>query len=522
MGNSSTVCCVGGPKKLMSGSGERRGVRGGSSSPARMRGSVVLGREGGLNLLPDNTGRVPKDKYDIEKSAVGSGAFGTVKKAKVKNGEKIVALKTIKKSAIPNLDAFVNEVEINAALDHPNIAKLLETFEDRQNVYLCLELCNGGEMFDKIIDQGSGFGELDTASLMLQILRAVFYMHSVDIAHRDLKPENFLLTEALPKKVPIRNNTLKVIDFGIAKRFKRNKEGKTIPMTTKAGTAYYVAPDVINGRYDEKCDVWSCGVILYILLSGSPPFGGDNDREIMAAAKKGKIYFDHAFDTVSKEAKELILKMCNIKVSERLSAEQALNTTWVQHPSKIIRVDTRDAKSSAEFLQRMKGFSAVNRFKKAALHVIAHRLDDKIIKNLREQFTRMDLNGDGKLTLNELQTGLQKAGLTDMGDVKKLFEQIDTDKSGEIGYTEFLAAMIEGKNYQDEETVWEAFRIFDRNGDGGISLDELKVMLSENHDIAAKVANAAEDAEVEELFRSADVNGDGQISFEEFMTMMRS
>merc|ERR1719160_1234288 len=138
---------------------------------------------------------------------------------------------------------------------------------------------------------------------MLQILRAVFYMHSVDIAHRDLKPENFLFTEALPKSEPIRNNTLKVIDFGIAKRFKRNESGKTLPMTTRAGTAYYVAPEVMNGKYDEKCDIWSCGVILYILLSGAPPFAGENDADICDKAGKEPIRFDMPeFDQVSKQA----------------------------------------------------------------------------------------------------------------------------------------------------------------------------------------------------------------------------
>merc|ERR1719204_1750322 len=166
----------------------------------------------------------------------------------------------------------------------------------------------------------------------------------------------------------------------------------------------------MKGKYDEKCDIWSCGVILYILLSGTPPFAGDDDREIMANASKGKIVFDSCFDASSEEAKSLILEMCNTKASKRLSAEQALNTEWVKQPQKVIRSDSKDEKTASEYLKRMKGFSVMNRLKKTALQVIAHHLDDKVVKNLREQFTLMDENGDGKLTLGEMQKAFNQVG----------------------------------------------------------------------------------------------------------------
>lgn len=478
----------------------------------------VLTRIGALFMLPDNDGFVPGDKYDVHRGVVGTGSFGTVKKATARSGNgKVVALKTINKRALPDLGLFVNEVEINAAIDHPNIAKLYETFEDSQNVYLVLELCHGGELFDHIISQGS-FTEADTTYLMLQILRALYYMHNNDISHRDLKPENFLLVD---KKSTISKNILKVIDFGIAKRFKRD-HGKTVPMTTKTGTAYYVAPEVHSGSYDEKVDVWSCGVIMYIFLCGSPPFAGDDDRETMRVAMRGKLDFDTSFDHVSEGAKDLIRAMCNLNVAERLSAQQAVSSDWAQRPASDVE-RRASASHSDDFIQKLRRFGGINRFKRAALGIIAHRLDDVKIRKLRECFTRLDANGDGMLTLAELRDGCCDAGLTDPEVVEKLFTHIDADNSGEIGYTEFLASMIDRKQYIDKETCWEAFRVFDKDGSGHISLAEIETILRNNSDVSSRVSRRGNDNndDIKELLRTIDADGDGQVSFDEFMQMMR-
>jgi len=455
-------------------------------------------------------------KYDIEKEPIGSGAFGTVRIARSKKSSsgKSVALKTITKSGLKDIKTFVNEVEIQAGLDHPNIAKLYETFEDRQQVYLVLEVCHGGEMFDKIIEQ-CYFREIEASFLMLQILRAVFYMHTQCIAHRDLKPENFLFTE---KNVGIMQNTLKVIDFGIAKRFKKQQDGTTIPMSTKAGTAYYVAPEVINGRYTERCDVWSCGVILYILLSGMPPFEGDDDAQIIRNVKRGQIRFDFPeFNGVSKEAKDLILTLCTLNDSKRISAQEALNFHWVQQPSRVIKVDSKVAGNA--FITRLRGFSNVNNFKKMALHLIAHRLDDQQIKRMKENFFKMDQNGDGLLTLQELKEGCSNCGIGEHEDIKQIFANLDTDGSGSISYTEFLASMLDTRSVITEETCWEAFQVFDKDNSGSISLDELQQMILEKHDDFRKVSNKTK-TEIMQAFKEADRDGNGQVSFQEFVDMM--
>jgi len=467
----------------------------------------------GGTILPNNSGQSPTNAYDMESSAMGNGAFGTVRKAKNKKTGKVCAMKMIKKAAIANMDAFINEVDINTRMDHPNIVRLYETFEDHHQVYLAMEVCEGGEMFDRIIEQRF-FSEGDAAVVIQHILSAVYYMHVHGIAHRDLKPENFLLKE---KNLPVGQSTVKVIDFGIAKSFQHKPCGKGADspcMKTLAGTAYYIAPEVLGGNYSEKCDVWSIGVILYILLCGSPPFAGETDQEIMLSVRTGRISFDLGeFNDVSKEAKQLILTMCTLRVKDRPSAGEVLNSAWVQQRSR--KADS--APVSSAVIGKLKAFSAVNRFKKAALHVIAYRLDDQHIAKLRDTFVKLDGNGDGMLTLAEMKDACKMAELSDLQDVQRIFEQLDVDGSGSIEYTEFLAGMIDQKNYLQEELCWEAFRTFDRDGSGQIDLQELKDMLKENDEIRGQLS----DGEAEQIFANADKDGDAKISFSEFMAMLR-
>jgi len=468
-------------------------------------------------ILPNNNGLSPNETYDLDTDAVGTGAFGTVRKAKRKGTNMTIAVKIVKISAITSqssMDAFQNEISIHSDLDHPNIVRLYETFEDKKQVYLAMELCIGGELFDAIVEQ-SYFSEGTAAIVMKQIASALFYMHSRGVAHRDLKPENFLLKE---KGVPLEKNSIKVIDFGMAKRFDHQpttQEGDMPTFKTKAGTAFYVAPEVLSSKYSEKCDVWSLGTILYTLLAGFPPFGGETDEDILKEVRRGVVSLSiKEFAQISKDAKDLIRMMCKMDPKLRLSTEQVLNSSWLYSHAN----DAAASNLSGDLIERLKKFSSVNRFKKAALNIIAHRVDDDQIKKLRDTFIGMDRNGDGQLTLAELKDGCKAVGITDFEEVKTVFQSLDADSSGSIGYTEFLAGMIDKKNYLQEELCWEAFRTFDRDGSGSIEIEELKEMLK---DQSLDKRVLAGDKDVEELFKEADKNGDGQITFDEFMEMLR-
>jgi len=270
----------------------------------------------------------------------------------------------------------------------------------------------------------------------------------------------------------------------------------------------------MGGAYDEKADEWSCGVILYILLSGTPPFGGDTDDQILKEVKKGRIDFEEdPWPSISSSAKTVIKHLCDRDPTRRWTAQRTLEEKWMQRGFQHHQIDL-----PATFMKNLKEFSRVGRFKKAALHVIVHQLEDAKIKSLRESFMGLDGNGDGMLTLQEMQEGFKKAGVSDTSELETVFKSLDADGSGQIDYGEFLAASVGRKEYLKDEVCWEAFRTFDTDGSGKISLDELKAMLGDD---MTGVAGVIGKQNIEDVLKEADTNKDGQIDFEEFMAMLR-
>uniref|UniRef100_K3WYN0 Protein kinase domain-containing protein n=1 Tax=Globisporangium ultimum (strain ATCC 200006 / CBS 805.95 / DAOM BR144) TaxID=431595 RepID=K3WYN0_GLOUD len=235
--------------------------------------------------------------YDIEQKELGHGHYGTVRTGIHKASGKKMAIKTIPKAKVSRPETMRREISILRNLDHPNIIKLYDVFEGNRHLHLVTELCTGGELFDRIIARGH-YSEADAAVLVRKICDAVKHCHDRDICHRDLKPENFLF------ETPAEDAELKVIDFGLSRMDDGLSAGV---MTTRVGTPYYIAPEVLGRHYDKSCDLWSIGVITYILLCGYPPFYGDTDPEIFASVRAGRYDFDSPeWTQVSNEAKDLI------------------------------------------------------------------------------------------------------------------------------------------------------------------------------------------------------------------------
>mmetsp|Transcript_58933 Transcript_58933/g.108010 ORF Transcript_58933/g.108010 Transcript_58933/m.108010 type:complete len:502 (+) Transcript_58933:88-1593(+) len=462
-------------------------------------------KEGGIKhagFIIDNPGKIT-EFYDIDKKKLGEGSYGAVSKCSNKATGVTRAVKSISKSQMKNLDRFKQEIAIMKIMDHPNIIKLYESFEDHRNIYLILELCTGGELFDRIIDAGH-FTEVQAAIVMQNMFRAMFYMHENHICHRDLKPENFLFTT----KDAIEKAALKVIDFGLACKFSADQV-----LTTKAGTPYYVAPQVLAGKYDQAADLWSLGVIMYVVLCGYPPFYGETDADVLAKVRLGNFSFNAAdWKSVSEDAKNLIRMLLKMNPRDRYTAEQALNHVWVRNKAP----KATNVALQSNLVDNLRGFRSQNKLKKAALHVIASQLGEGQIKALRDTFMALDENGDGLLTVNEMKEGLNKCGLKEIPpDLQQIMEEVDSDGSGVIDYTEFLAATLDKKIYMAEDVCWQAFRIFDRNGDGKICKDEIKMVLNDED-----VKNSAA-KDMAEIMKDIDKNGDGEIDFQEFMQMMR-
>jgi calcium-dependent protein kinase len=489
------------------GAAAKKGGGGGKPGAALpTKDNVAAGGFNASNFIIDNQGKLA-DFYDVDKKKLGEGSYGSVSKAKNKSTGAIRAVKSIAKAQMKNADRFKQEIAIMKMMDHPNIIKLYETFEDHRNLYLIMELCSGGELFDRIIESGH-FSEVQAATLMQQILRAMYYMHENHVCHRDLKPENFLFTT----KESIDKSLLKIIDFGLSCKYEPNQV-----LTTKAGTPYYVAPQVLAGKYDQLSDLWSCGVIMYVMLCGYPPFFGETDAEVLSKVRLGNFSFNQAdWKNVSEDAKNLIRMMLKMNPRDRYTAEQTLNHEWIKNKAPR----AKGVALQNNFVDNLRGFRSQNKLKKAALQVIAGQLNDDQIKALRETFMQLDGNGDGLLTAAELKEGLAKSGIKDMpGDLEQILKDVDSDGSGNIDYTEFLAATLDKRHYMQEDVCWSAFRIFDKNGDGKISLDELQNVLGDE-EVAGAMGSPM--SKMAELMKEVDTSGDGQIDFQEFMAMMRN
>lgn len=207
----------------------------------------------------------PKN-YKLDQAVLGEGAFGKVQKCQKRSTGEVFCVKIIDKMLLENEERMrlKYEIDILKNLNHPNIVRLYEVYENKSSLLIVTELAEGVELFDEI-SKRKKFNELEAAVVIKQIIQAIAYCHHVNVAHRDLKPENLLIDT---------NNkgNIKVIDFGTSHHYAGSND-----MTQMYGTPYYIAPEILSGRYNEKCDMWSIGVILYIMLSGRPPFGGSND-----------------------------------------------------------------------------------------------------------------------------------------------------------------------------------------------------------------------------------------------------
>mmetsp|Transcript_91352 Transcript_91352/g.200132 ORF Transcript_91352/g.200132 Transcript_91352/m.200132 type:complete len:471 (+) Transcript_91352:78-1490(+) len=442
------------------------------------------------------------DFYTVDKKLLGEGSYGKVQMGRHKATGAQRAIKSIDIAKIRDKDRFKQETDIQMNLDHPNIVKLYETFIDARRVYLVMELCTGGELFDRIVEEadkheGSAFGEKDVARYMQQILGAMRYLHSKSYAHRDIKPENFLLQNRT------REAEIKVIDFGLAKAYTPGEL-----MKTKAGTPYYVSPQVLSGKgYDEKCDIWSCGVICYILVCGYPPFYGDTDLDILNRVKGGSFDFPSPdWDQNSRELKDFISKMLTFDSAKRPSAEDLFSHPWLVNSfattDRLIKFDKNVAAN-------MRKFRFSSRLKKVVLTMIAQNLKDSDLEELRSVFIALDRNKDGTLSKQELVEGLKKANVPMPDDFGHVLDSLDTDGSGSIDYSEFLASTLTRKQYLKEEAAWAAFRMFDKDGDGQITKEELAHVL-EDKDLQISA----------DIMQEVDTDASGTISFEEFKHML--
>jgi len=294
-------------------------------------------------------------KNTSSKKTLGQGSFGEVKKAKNKTTGEEIAVKIINKSDMAQEDllALQTEVEILSQIDHPNVVKLFEVWEDKLKFYMVMEIMTGGELFDRIVEKDH-YSEKEAADTIRPIVDAIRYCHNMGVAHRDLKPENLLYATKDPHSI------IKISDFGLAKIYDSSL------MMTQCGTPSYVAPEVLEGKgYDETVDFWSIGIILYILLCGFPPFYDDDNDKLFELISKGKVEFPSPYwDNISDPAKDLIRRLLNVDPNKRLKSDDILSHPWMVG-------DVTPRKNLPNITDKIREYNAKKKFKKVGTLAMA-------------------------------------------------------------------------------------------------------------------------------------------------------
>ncbi|KAI3774202.1 hypothetical protein L1987_48747 [Smallanthus sonchifolius] len=440
-----------------------------------------------------------RDLYTLGQK-LGQGQFGTTYLCTENSTGVNYACKSISKRKLiskEDVEDVRREVQIMHHLTgHKNIVTIKGAYEDPLYVHIVMELCNGGELFDRIIQRGQ-YSERKAAELTKIIVGVVEACHSLGVMHRDLKPENFLLVNKDD------DFSLKAIDFGLSIFFKPGQI-----FTDVVGSPYYVAPEVLLKHYGPEADVWTAGVILYILLSGVPPFWAETQQGIFDAVLKAHIDFESdPWPHISDSGKDLIKKMLCSHPAKRLTAHQVLCHPWICENGVA-----PDRALDPAVLSRLKQFSAMNKLKKMALRVIAESLSEEEIAGLREMFKAMDTDNSGAITFDELKAGLKRFGSTLKDtEIRDLMDAADVDNSGTIDYGEFVAATMHLNKLDREEHLVAAFRYFDKDGSGYITVDELQQACTDHN---------MSDFLVEDIIKEVDQDNDGRIDYGEFVAMM--
>ncbi|RWR95617.1 calcium-dependent protein kinase 13 [Cinnamomum micranthum f. kanehirae] len=473
-----------------------------SSDPSRKDRDAIKHKKFTV-LAGDCSSEAIEDKYRVDRE-LGRGEFGVTYLCVDRGTQEHLACKTILKRKLRtsvDVDDVRREVAIMKHLPKDaSIVSFREACEDENAVHLVMELCEGGELFDRIVARGH-YSERAAAAVTRTIVEVVQLCHKHGVIHRDLKPENFLYAN---KK---ENSPLKAIDFGLSIFFKPGERFSEI-----VGSPYYMAPEVLKRNYGPEIDIWSAGVILYILLCGVPPFWAESEQGVAQAILRGLIDFKRdPWPSISENAKNLVRQMLEPDPKLRLTAKQVIEHPWLQNAKKASNVPLGDVVKS-----RLKQFSMLNRFKRKALKVIADHLSMEEVEDIKEMFRMMDTDNDGAISFDELKAGIQKFGsqLAE-AEVQMLVEAVETNGKGTLDSGEFIAVSLHLQRMANDEHLRKAFSYFDKDGNGYIEPEELREALVE--DGAADGVDVAND-----IFQEVDTDKDGRISYDEFVAMMKT
>jgi len=452
-------------------------------------------------------------EYEL-KEQVGSGAFGSVYICVHSETGQVRACKIIPKASVIDLKLFLNEVKVCIQLDHPNIIRLIQYYEGEDQVHLVFRLCNGMDLFDKIcelIETKGHFSVSEAAWAMRHMVKAIIGCHSKNIAHMDVKPENFMITDGEKEKNHgLTHSGLRLIDMGLSQHLR----GGGTKHERGDGTIFYMAPEVIRGHYDQRCDIWSLGVILYLMLVGEPLFPITDSPEEEKAVERSiltplyvkeklKDITKYNYPWISTDAKDLISRMLDSNPHKRISLVDAMKHPFLERFSKS---GTTKSSLGGNVEDSLRKFCTYPALKRAALQILAHLTPDTHTKVERRTFRTIDTNYNGELSLDELVAYLKhKSGRELSDDFSEIFDVVSLG-SESISLCAFLAATLP-ESCCKSAYIKQVFQILDSDGDGYISCEDLSVLV-ENR------------IEPDELKSVIDEVSPGPIKFDAFENIM--
>jgi len=487
-----------------------------------------------------------KQHYQVGQQIGEPGQFGKAYRCKRRSDKKIFAVKTISKARFYRLDksaqrrqaflvAMQGEIDIMRRLKHKYIVQMEECYEDKHTLYIVMEECKGGELFDRIRAK-QRYSEKDAAPVLRMMLEGLFYMHEYHrVVHCDLKPDNILFVNKSE------DSPIKMIDFGMSKVLPRLRSLREL-----CGTPYYTAPEIIKGDYAHGCDVWSVGVIMFVMMFGFPPFYVDplkfagplEAQAIYKLIEKGfnpkvKSGYGPWFPKkmpVSEEARDLMSKLMEMDTSKRFTAKEALQHPWIRNGGKSSKEIKKEAKAkpkdqsdakepdneiTKEVGYQFANFATSNQFK----HAISTLFRDKFEKmrpqhfeNLKKLFRQLDTDNSGTLDYEEFKNGMLKSKDLNLkeDDIKKMFEALDVSKMGQIDFNSLVNAAVHDYLIASDQRLYEAFRDLDDDEDGKIKTDQMKAKIKQM-DIYGNADKLIE------IIDSVDLDKDGTIDYEEFL-----
>ena len=461
------------------------------------------------DLLISKVEKNPFNNYTVIKE-LGKGTYGKVLLVSHKITGAIRAMKIINKidDGFENNDEEVlNEVNILKKIDHKNIIKIFEFYIDDNNYYLVTEYCKGGELF--VLLRKIKLTEIQVAYIMFQLFSAINYCHKMKIIHRDLKPENILITKN--NKGFIR---IKICDFGTSQIFQKGEVQYSI-----VGSLLYMAPEIIEKKYNFKCDLWSCGVIMYLLLTTRFPFYGDNNKEKMESILH-KEYNTKYLEKFSENTKDLLRKLLEKEPKQRINAETAISHKYFdEFKVKDLLTEIKDVNLIDRMIENLKNYKRKSILQELSIAYLIHNYPDleeyTIACNF---FDKIDVNNNGKISLDDLYIGLSiiKGDKIKDTDVLEIFANLDIEKNNYLSYEDFVRGAIDKNCLLNDKILSFAFKYFDKDDKGVITINEISYIFKEHFTI--KNVNEG----LKKIISEVDEDNDGEITYNEFCKLMKN